>query len=71
MPVMHGYELISRVRKDARFKDVPIIVLTSRGTKKHEEKALALGADGFIVKPFDEGTISQILSKFELETNVY
>jgi len=34
MPVMHGYELISRVRKDARFKDVPIIVLTSRGTKK-------------------------------------
>ncbi|HOA82768.1 MAG TPA: response regulator [Thermodesulfovibrio thiophilus] len=71
MPVMHGYEIISRVRKDARFKDVPIIVLTSRGTKKHEEKALALGADGFIVKPFDEGTISQILSKIELETNVY
>ncbi|PMP70225.1 MAG: hypothetical protein C0186_05340 [Thermodesulfovibrio aggregans] len=64
MPIMHGYELISRVRKDPRFKDLPIIVLTSRGTKKHEEKAIALGADGYIVKPFDEKAIQeQILNR--------
>jgi len=64
MPVMHGYELISRIRKDPRFKDLPIVVLTSRGTKKHEEKAIALGADGYIVKPFDEKTIEeQIISR--------
>ncbi|GAB5045981.1 hybrid sensor histidine kinase/response regulator [Thermodesulfovibrio sp. TK110] len=64
MPVMHGYELISRLRKDVRFKDLPIIVLTSRGTKKHEEKAIALGADGYIVKPFDEKAIQeQILNR--------
>lgn len=68
MPVMHGYELISRLRKDARFQHLPIVVLTSRGTKKHEEKALALGADGFIVKPFDEKTIEeQILNRLRPE----
>ncbi len=66
MPVMHGYELINRLRKDARFNDLPIVVLTSRGTKKHEEKALSLGADGYIIKPFDEKTISQLLLKFGL-----
>ncbi len=69
MPIMHGYELISRIRKDARFKDLPIIVLTSRGTKKHEEKAFALGADGYIVKPFDEKTISNVLLNFGLIKN--
>ncbi|ACI20983.1 response regulator [Thermodesulfovibrio yellowstonii] len=67
MPVMHGYELISRLRKDARFKNLPIIVLTSRGTKKHEEKAFELGADGYIVKPFDEKTIEEeILDRLKL-----
>lgn len=59
MPVMHGYELINRLKKDVRFKNLPIIVLTSRGTKKHEEKAFELGADGYIVKPFDERTIEE------------
>ncbi|MBC7190542.1 response regulator, partial [Candidatus Aerophobetes bacterium] len=67
MPVMHGYELISRLRKDARFKNLPIIVLTSRGTKKHEEKAFELGADGYIVKPFDEKAIEEeILDRLKL-----
>jgi chemosensory pili system protein ChpA (sensor histidine kinase/response regulator) len=69
MPVMHGYELISRLRKDYRLKDLPIIVLTSRGTKKHQEKAIDLGADGFIIKPFDEKTITDLLSKFEILKN--
>jgi chemosensory pili system protein ChpA (sensor histidine kinase/response regulator) len=69
MPVMHGYELISRLRKDYRLKDLPIIVLTSRGTKKHQEKAIDLGADGFIIKPFDEKTITDLLAKFEILKN--
>ncbi len=69
MPGMHGYELINRLRSDSRFKDLPIVVLTSRGTKKHEEKAISLGADGYIVKPFDDQTISNILSKFDITKN--
>lgn len=66
MPIMHGYELISRLRKDERFKILPIVVLTSRGTKKHEEKAFALGADGYLVKPFDEKVVSELLEKFNI-----
>lgn len=69
MPVMHGYDLISRIRKDPKNKDLPIIVLTSRGTKKHQEKAIDLGADGFIIKPFDEKTITDFLVKFQILKN--
>lgn len=71
MPVMHGYELIHRIRKDERFKDIPIIVLTSRGTKKHQEKAVDLGADGFLVKPFDEKTITELLNNFQILKNQF
>lgn len=70
MPVMHGYEFISRIRKDERFNDLPIVVLTSRGTKKHQEKAIDLGADGFLVKPFDEKTITELLERFNIIENL-
>ncbi|MCX8033827.1 MAG: response regulator [Thermodesulfovibrio sp.] len=69
MPVMHGYELINKLRKDIRFKDLTIIVLTSRGTRKHQEKAIDLGADGFLIKPFDEKTITELLRNFPILKN--
>ena len=71
MPIMHGYELINRIRKDIRFKDLPVIVLTSRGTKKHQEKAIELGADSFLIKPFDDKTITELLSNFNILKNQY
>lgn len=59
MPKMHGYDLIARIRKEGRtdgspLRDLPIIVLTSRAGEKHHQKARDLGADEYLVKPFDE-----------------
>ena len=64
MPVMHGYELISRVRSSDKHKNMPIVVLTSRGGVKHKNKAEEIGADGYLVKPFDEDSLSGMLKKF-------
>lgn len=64
MPVMHGYELINRIKNSDRFKTIPVIVLTSRSADKHREKALESGAEGYLVKPFDESSISEILRKY-------
>lgn len=64
MPVMHGYELISRIKRLNQSKDVPIIVLTSRSAEKHKEKALQLGAEDYLVKPFDEKSFEDILRKY-------
>ncbi|MCX7913714.1 MAG: response regulator [Thermodesulfovibrionales bacterium] len=67
MPVIHGYELIARLKASEKYRGIPIIVLTSRGGKKHQEKALELGAKDYLIKPFDEESLMRILNKhFEL-----
>lgn len=64
MPVMHGYELIRRIRSIEYLRDIAIIVLTSRGTKKHRQMALETGADDFLVKPFDEKALSDVITRY-------
>lgn len=64
MPVMHGYELIRRIRGIEYLRETPIIVLTSRGTKKHRQMALETGADDFLVKPFDESALSDVIARY-------
>ncbi len=54
MPRMNGYEFMSSIRAQTRFKDTPVIMLTSRGSNKHREKAKALGVNGFVTKPYDD-----------------
>jgi chemotaxis protein histidine kinase CheA/ActR/RegA family two-component response regulator len=66
MPVMHGYELVSRIRAIEKLRHIPIIVLTSRSAGKHKEKALELGADEYMVKPFEERTMEDALRKYAL-----
>jgi chemosensory pili system protein ChpA (sensor histidine kinase/response regulator) len=66
MPIMHGYELVSRIRSIEKLRHIPIIVLTSRSAGKHKEKALELGADEYMVKPFDERTMEDALRKYAL-----
>ena len=66
MPVMHGYELVSRIRTIEKLRHIPIIVLTSRSTGKHREKAIELGADEYMVKPFDDRVMEEALRKYAL-----
>jgi chemotaxis protein histidine kinase CheA len=70
MPVMHGYELVSRIRAIDKLRHIPIIVLTSRSAGKHKEKALELGADEYMVKPFEERTMEDALRKYALLQSV-
>lgn len=57
MPRMDGYELTSRVRSESRLKHIPIIMITSRAGSKHREKALGLGVDIYMSKPYQEDTL--------------
>ncbi len=61
MPIMHGYELLENIRKIRGDERTIVYVLTSRATEKHKEKAFKMGANGFIVKPFnDDDVLEQI-----------
>jgi chemosensory pili system protein ChpA (sensor histidine kinase/response regulator) len=66
MPVMHGYDLLAEMRKNPALMHIPAIVLTSRAGDKHRQKALEMGAQDYLVKPFEEqemlGALKKLLS---------
>lgn len=53
MPVMNGLEFLEIVRGNSRYSDIPIIVNSQAGEQENEYKALELGADDFIAKPYN------------------
>ena len=53
MPEMDGYEAIARLRQDQSTAQVPIVVLTGEEAPEIEHRVLHLGANDYIVKPFD------------------
>jgi chemosensory pili system protein ChpA (sensor histidine kinase/response regulator) len=54
MPRMDGFELTTATRRHRDHRQIPIVVLTSRAGDKHRGKALDLGANAYLVKPFQE-----------------
>ena len=62
MPRMDGYEVAAHVRGDARLADVPIIMITSRMGDKHRARAIEIGVDDYLGKPYQE---SQLLDAIE------
>lgn len=53
MPIMGGFECLSHIRANHKYKDLPIVILTTEGQKENEKKGLELGASHYLVKPFE------------------
>jgi DNA-binding response OmpR family regulator len=53
LPEVSGYEICEGVRADPALNAVKILMMTARGSAMERRKGLALGADGFIAKPFE------------------
>jgi chemosensory pili system protein ChpA (sensor histidine kinase/response regulator) len=62
MPRMDGYEVAAHVRGDPRLKDIPIVMITSRVSEKHRARAIELGVNDYLGKPYQE---SQLLDAIE------
>lgn len=62
MPRMDGYEVASHVRNDLRLKDVPIVMITSRVGEKHRARAIEIGVNDYLGKPYQE---AQLLDAIE------
>jgi CheY-like chemotaxis protein len=64
MPGMTGLEVLERLKADAKTKDIPVMMLTSRQVVEEFRRAQELGAKGFLNKPYD---IDAFLSRVCLE----
>ena len=61
MPILHGYELLREIRR--RGLNLPVAVLTSRAGEQHRQEALELGATDYLVKPFDEDVLLDVIRR--------
>jgi chemosensory pili system protein ChpA (sensor histidine kinase/response regulator) len=62
MPRMDGYQFATHVRNDAKAKHLPIIMITSRSGEKHRAKAIEIGVNDYLSKPYQE---SQLVAAIE------
>jgi chemosensory pili system protein ChpA (sensor histidine kinase/response regulator) len=64
MPRMDGFDLARHIRADARLKDVPIIMITSRTAEKHRNYAAEIGVNHYLGKPYQEEELLRLVAGF-------
>lgn len=67
LPDVSGYQIVQEIRADPALQGVRVLMMTARGSVVERRKGLALGADGFIAKPFElaelRGEIARLLAR--------
>lgn len=64
MPDINGLELVAFVRGNDNYKNTPLIIVSTEGSPRDQEKGLALGADAYLVKPFAPDALQQLVRQF-------
>lgn len=63
LPDADGFEILQKLRRLESFADLPIVLLTIRGQADEVAKGLALGADGYITKPYTKNTLAKVIRR--------
>jgi two-component system chemotaxis response regulator CheY len=53
MPDINGLELVSFVKSNDAYRDIPLVIISTEGSERDREKGLSLGAEAYLVKPFE------------------
>ncbi len=64
MPNLDGYSLIDTLRKNVEHRSTPIIILTSEEADEDRERGLQVGANSYLVKPFNSEVLAEEVSKY-------
>jgi two-component system chemotaxis response regulator CheY len=60
MADINGLELVSFVKSNETYRSIPLVIVSTEGSDRDREKGLSLGADAYLVKPFDPEELRQI-----------
>ncbi len=63
MPEIDGFELTRALKAQAIYRQMPIVILTTRAAEKHRRKAFELGASDYLIKPYHEETLLETLRR--------
>ncbi len=63
MPRMDGFELATNIRNDDELKHIPIIMITSRTGEKHRQRAMNIGVNNYMGKPYNEAELLESIQK--------
>ncbi len=61
MPTMNGIQLLTRMKQNERLKDIPIVIVSTEGSKQRIEELANIGADGYVRKPFQPEQLRDVL----------
>ena len=64
MPVMDGLKLVSLVKNNQSYKDIPVIIITTEGASEDKERALAIGANAYLTKPIQTQELIKLVTSF-------
>lgn len=64
MPDINGLELISYLRDNPNYQNIPVIIISTEGSQKDIDKGKLLGANEYVVKPFDPAMLQELLLKY-------
>jgi two-component system chemotaxis response regulator CheY len=64
MPNLDGYSLIDTLRQNVEHRSTPIIILTSEEAEEDRERGLSVGANSYLVKPFNASLLAGEVSKY-------
>lgn len=74
MPIMDGFQFMERLKSDDRYSRLPLVMLTARADIRDKLKALRIGVDDYILKPFEEEEvlvrIANLLERYSIRKNV-
>jgi two-component system chemotaxis response regulator CheY len=64
MPDINGLELINFVKKNPRYRETPLFVITTEGRAQDRDRGLALGAAEYLIKPFEPQSLEGLLRRY-------
>lgn len=64
MPDINGLELISFIKNNPSYKETPLFIISTEGSEKDREKGLSLGADAYLVKPFNPEELQALIRQY-------